>query len=181
MPELMTLPELAQYLRFTRKTIYGLLKKGSIPAIRIGRKWRFNRDAIDTWLHRNMKGVKSCILVIDDEDVIRSLFKATLEEQEHEVVTASTGAAGLQCVKERDFNLVFLDLKLPDMDGAEVFREIKKVRPTLPVTIISGYPGSEMMERALKEGPLGVMNKPFSSSDINAAVNNFLHAILPRR
>ncbi len=181
MSELMTLPELAQYLRFTRKTIYGLLKKGSIPAIRIGRKWRFNKDSVDAWLHQNVNDTKSRILVIDDEDVISSLFKATLEEQEHEVVTASTGAAGLQYVKEQDFNLVFLDLKLPDMDGAEVFREIKKVRPTLPITIISGYPGSEMMERALEEGPLGVMNKPFSSSDINAAVNNFLHAVLPRR
>ena len=44
MSELMTLPELAQYLRFTRKTIYGLLKQGDIPAIKIGRKWRFDKD-----------------------------------------------------------------------------------------------------------------------------------------
>ncbi len=181
MSELMTLPELAQYLRFTRKTVYGLLKKGSIPAIRIGRKWRFDKDSIDEWLHRNMKGAKSRILVIDDEDVIRSLFKATLEEQGHEVVTTSTGTEGIQYVKQWDFDLVFLDLKLPDMDGAEVFREIKNVRPTLLVTIITGYPGSDMMERALKEGPLGVMNKPFSDSDIIAAVNSFLHITTPRR
>ena len=181
MTELMTLEELAQYLRFTKKTIYGLLKQGNIPAIRIGRKWRFEKDIIDNWLHQNMKGVKTRILVIDDEDIIRSLFETTLKEYGHIVVTASTGAEGIQYVKQRDFDLVFLDLKLPDMDGAEVFREIKNVRPTLLVTIITGYPDSEMMEKALREGPLGVMNKPFSDSDIIAAVNSFVHAVTPRR
>lgn len=181
MPELMTLPELAQYLRFTRKTVYRLLKEGQIPAIRIGRKWRFDKDSIDDWLHGNVKNTRSRILVIDDEDIIRSLFKATLEEVGHEVVTAGTGAEGIQCVKERDFDLVFLDLRLPDIEGAEVLGEIKNVRPTLLVTIITGYPGSDMMERALKKGPLGVMNKPFSDSDIIAAVNSFLHVAPPRR
>lgn len=181
MTELMTLEELAQYLRFTKKTIYGLLKQGNIPAIKIGRKWRFKKDTIDNWLHRSMKGVKTRILVIDDEDIIRSLFKTILKEEGHIVVTASTGAEGIQYVKQRDFDLVFLDLKLPDMDGAEVLREIKNVRPTLLVTIVTGYPGSEMMEKALKEGPLGVMNKPFSDSDIIAAVNSFVHAVTPGR
>ena len=181
MSELMTLPELAQYLRFTRKTVYRLLKEGSIPAIRIGRKWRFEKDSIDEWLHTNAKVARSRFLVIDDEDIIGSLFKATLEEEGHEVVTASTGAEGIQYVKERDFDLVFLDLKLPDMEGTEVFRKIRNLRPTLLVTIITGHPGSEIMERALREGPLGIMNKPFSDSDIIAAVNSFLHATLPSR
>ena len=176
MPELMTLPELAKYLKFTRQTVYGLLRKGDIPGIKIGRKWRFDKDLIDSWLHHNIKGAKARILVIDDEDVIRSLFKVTLEEQGHEVVTAGTGAEGIQHVKQRDFDLVFLDLKLPDIDGAEVFRKIKSSRPTLLVTIITGYPSSEMMEKALKKGPLGIMNKPFSDSDIINAVNSFLHA-----
>ena len=181
MSELMTLPELAQYLRFTRKTIYGLLKQGNIPAMKIGRKWRFDKDVIDSWLHRSMKGAKAHILVIDDELTVRSLFEATLNEQGHIVVTAGTGAEGIQHVKQRHFDLVFLDLKLPDIDGAEVFREIRNARPTLPITIITGYPGSEMMERAMKEGPFGVMNKPFSASDIINAVDSFLHATTLRR
>jgi len=181
MAELMTLEELALYLRFTKKTIYGLLKQGNIPGIKIGRKWRFEKDVIDNWLHRNMKGAKARILVIDDDHIVRSLFEATLEEQGHIVVAVGTGAEGMQHVKQRDFDLVFLDLKLPDIDGAEVFREIKSIRPNLLVTIITGYPSSEMMERAMKEGPLGVMNKPFNDSDIIAAVGSFLHLIQPRR
>jgi len=181
MAELMTLEELALYLRFTKKTIYGLLKQGNIPGIKIGRKWRFEKDVIDNWLHRNMKGVKTRILVIDDDEIIGSLFKATLEEEGHTVVTARTGTEGIQYAKQRDFDLVFLDLKLPDMDGAQVLREIRSISPTLLVTIITGYPGSDMMERALKQGPLGVMNKPFSDSDIIAVVNSFLHVTQTRR
>ena len=63
---------------------------------------------------------------------------------------------------------------MPGMDGAELFRQIKTIKPRLPVAIITGYPDSEMMARALTYGPFGVMNKPFSESDIIAAVSNFL-------
>jgi len=77
-------------------------------------------------------------------------------------------------VKQRDFDLVFLDLKMPEMDGAKLFRRIKTIKPKLPVTIITGYPESDMMAQALAQGPFGVMNKPFDESDIITAVNNFL-------
>ena len=117
MPELMTVKELGQYLRFTKKTIYQLLKQGSIPSVKIGNKWRFDKDVIDRWLHHNMEGARAHILVVDDDEIIRSLVKETLEEEGHTVVTAGTGAEGLDCVKRRDFDLVFLDLKMPDMDG----------------------------------------------------------------
>ena len=60
------------------------------------------------------------------------------------------------------------------MDGAEFFRQIKAIKPNLPVTIITGYPDSEMMARVLAQGPFGVMSKPFGESDIINAVNNFL-------
>ena len=56
-------------------------------------------------------------------------------------------------MKQHNVNPVFLDLKLPDMEGAEVFREIKKIKPGLMVTIITGYPGSEMMEKEDRSFP----------------------------
>lgn len=176
MPELMTVEELGRYLRFTKKTIYKLLKQGNVPAIKIGNKWRFDKAAIDKWLHHNMEGVRTRVLVVDDDDLIRSLFKETLEEQGHNVVVASNSAKGIECVKRWDFDLVFLDLKMPDMDGAELLKQLRSIKPRLPVTIITGYPGSEMMERAFKQGPFGVMDKPFDAADIITAVQNFLHA-----
>ena len=176
MPELMTVEELEQYLRFTRKTIYKLLKKGSIPATKIGNKWRFDKELIDKWLHHNMEGMKARILVIDDEEMILSLFKETLEECGHTVITADTSAKGLASIIQQDFDLIFLDLKMSGTDGAEILREMKGVKHRLPVVIITGYPDSEMMERASKQGPLGIMLKPFDDSDIINAINGFLHA-----
>ncbi len=174
MAELMTVQEVANYLRVTEKTIYRLLKRGRIPATKVGRSWRFARAAIDERLGQNSAGAKANILVVDDEEMIQALFKETLEELGHEVTTAATGSKGLELVKEQDFNLVFLDLKMPGMDGAELFRQIKTIKPELPVTIITGYPDSEMMARALAQGPFGIMSKPFGESDIITAVNNFL-------
>lgn len=175
MPELMTVEELGQYLRFTKKTIYRLLKQGIIPAIKIGNKWRFDKDAVDEWLRQGMKREKASILVIDDDKLIRSLFKETLEEQGHIVVTADTSADAVAYVMQRDFDLVFLDLKMPDTDGAEILREMRGIRSRLPIIVITGYPDSDMMERAMRQGPLGIMPKPFNESDIIAAVNRFLH------
>jgi excisionase family DNA binding protein len=177
MTELMTVEEVADYLRVTKKTIYRLLTQNKIPATKVGHQWRFDKAAIDEWLQRSSAGTKANILVVDDEQVIRLLFKETLEELGYRVITADTGSEGLELVKQRDFDLVFLDLKMPGMNGANLFRQIKTIKPTLPVTIITGYPESDMMAQALAEGPFGVMNKPFGESDIITAVNNFLGII----
>ena len=175
MTELMTLQEVADYLRVTEKTVYRLLKRGRIPAVKVGRQWRFDRKSIDKWLHQNSAGTGVAILVVDDEEIIRLLFKETLEELGHRVIAVESGFEGLELVKKQDFDLVFLDLKMPGMVGDELFGRIKDIKPGLPVTIITGYPDSGMMARALDQGPFGVMNKPFSQSDIIAAVNTFLH------
>ncbi len=175
MAELITIEELERYLRFTRKTIYKLLKEDSIPAVKIGNKWRFDKEAIDEWLRNGAAREKNRILVIDDEELIRSVFKETLEAEGHTVVTANTGAKGLAYVLHQDFDLIFLDLKMPETDGAEILREIRSIKRKLPVIIITGFPDSEMMERAGKQGPLGVMLKPFNDSDIKTALNSFLH------
>ena len=175
MKQIMTLAEVADYLRVTERTIYRLLWQGSIPAMKVGRQWRFDKDSISEWLEQGSRVAEATILVVDDEETIRLLLKDTLEDLGHRVVVAGTGTQGLRCVRQDDFNLVFLDLKMPGMDGAEFFRQIKTLRPRLPVIIITGYPDSGMMERTLAQGPFGVMNKPFSESDIIDAVSNFLH------
>ena len=68
MRELMTLKEVADYLRVTKKTIYRLLEAGKIPATKVGRQWRFNKARIDEWLSERSVGGKASVLVIDDEN-----------------------------------------------------------------------------------------------------------------
>ncbi len=177
MTEFMTVEEVAHFLRVTKKTIYRLLERGDIPAVKIGRSWRFDKAAINEWLRwLSEKSVrnKADILVIDDDETICSLFQDTLKEAGHTVTTASESSRGLELVKEQDYDLVLLDLKMPEMDGAELFRQIRLTKPELPVTIITGYPDSDLMTRALAYGPFGVMNKPFSGSNILSVVNSYL-------
>ena len=170
MTELMTVEELSRYLRVTKRTIYRLIDKGAVPAVKVGRKWRFDREAVDNWLHAEKEEGKLRILVVDDDELITVLFRETLERMGHTVITAGDGLEGLKYVEQMNFDYIFLDLKLPEMDGAELFRHIRNIRPTVPVTIITGYPDSDIMARALEQGPFGVMNKPFDVSDITTVV-----------
>lgn len=174
MAELMTLEEVAEYLRVTKTTVYRLLRQGKIPANKVGRQWRFDKTSIDEWLHQSAVKTIANILVVDDEEAIRALFEETLGELGHKVVAVGDGSKALELAKQTDFDLVFIDLKMPGIDGSEFLRQLKLIRPKAMVTIITGYPGSDTMERALAQGPFGVMSKPFSDSDIVAAVNVFL-------
>ena len=177
MTEFMTVEEVAHLLRVTKKTIYRLLERGDIPAVKVGRSWRFKKAAMNEWLSSlSAKSVLKTadILIIDDDETICSLFQDTLEGAGHTVTTASESSRGLELVKERDYDLIFLDLKMPEVDGAELFRQIRLTKHDLPVTIITGYPNSDLMNRALAHGPFSVMNKPFSESNILNIVNSYL-------
>jgi excisionase family DNA binding protein len=171
----MTLEEVADYLHVTKKTIYRLLEKRDIPATKIGRQWRFDKTSIDSWLSRNSTGTTINILVIDDDETICSLFKDTLEEVGHKVTAVSDSSKGLELAKNRKYDMVFLDLKMPGINGIELFKQIRVTKPELPVTIITGYPDSDLMMTALTYGPFGIMKKPFKSSDVLTAVNNYCH------
>ena len=174
MTELMTLGEVANYLRVTKRTMYRALKEGRFPAIKVRRQWRFEKNSIDEWMRQNSTKIAANILVIDDDETICSLFKDTLQAVGLTVTAVSVSFWGLVLVKGRDYDLVFLDLKMPGMDGAELFRQIRVTKPNLPITIITGYPDNDLMTTALTYGPFGVMNKPFRGSDITTAVNNYL-------
>ncbi len=175
MPEFMTLEEVADYLRVTRKTIYRLLEKRAIPSTRVGHQWRFDRGAVDGWLRLNSSGAAASILVIDDDAGICDLFRDTLEEAGHNVTTTTDPVEGLKLAKEREIDLVFLDLKMLGMDGAQVFKEIRMAKPNLPVTIVTGFADGELMVNAMDSGPFGVMKKPFTPAEIMTVMATYLH------
>ena len=176
MAELMTLEEVAAYLRVTKKTIYRLLEKRAIPSTRVGHQWRFEKGAVEAWLKQHSAGAAASILVIDDDAAVREMFRDILEEEGHRVVTASDGKAGLLLAEEKGVDLVFLDLKMPGMNGAEVLRQLRAAKPNLPVTVITAFADSDLMLDAMQSGPFGVMKKPFTGSDILTVVATYLHA-----
>ena len=173
MVELLTTKEIAQYLKLRPETVLRKVSQGDIPAVKIGGRFRFDRQQIDEWLI-NSSTSKKQVLVVDDEEVIRQLFKDSLDSRKYQVTTARSGSEASKVLNSRSFDLIFVDLKMPGIDGVETFRRIRKVDDSVPVVIITGYPASKLMERALEQGPFGVMRKPFTTSDIQRSVDSFL-------
>lgn len=177
MEKLLTVKEIAEYLRLSRETVLRKARKGEMPAIKIGRRFRFVKEQIDDWLLHKVVGTAH-ILVVDDEPVIGQLFEDTLKQNGYRVSTALSSLKALELLKKHPFDLIFLDLKMPELDGAELFRRIRQINNRVPVVIITGYPDSELMARAMEYGPFLVLKKPFDSSDIVNAVSSFLQQLL---
>lgn len=173
MTEFMTVEEMAKYLRVNERTVYRLVQQGKVPAVRIGQQWRFDKALIDDWINRKSVGISASILVIDDEEIIQSYLKEILHEMGHKVTAAVNGSAGIEMMKQLNFDLVFLDLIMKGMDGAEVFKQIKIIDPDLPVVIITGYPDSGAMDRALAHGPFAIIKKPIRDEDVVDAIATF--------
>ena len=104
---------------------------------------------------------KKMVLVIDDDVQIRELLKVFLENNGCDVKTASTGEKGLAKIRKRNFDLVLLDIILPDGDGVEVLTNIKKILPNAPVLMITGGSDVEIAESCLRKGAADYITKPF--------------------
>jgi len=173
MSELLTPQELGEYLKLKYTTILRKARKGEIPAIRIGKQFRFDKGQIDRWLLQKTVGRPMHILVIDDNPVIGALFKNSLKNSLCEVTATLSSIEALELIAKNNFDLIFLDLLMPEIDGGELFRRIRETNEDTPIAIITGYPDSDLMEKAMRQGPFLVMTKPFDSNDILKAVRSF--------
>ena len=117
---------------------------------------------------------KGKILVIDDEDIVLISCKRALLPEGFEVKTAQNGIQGLKMIEEERFDLVFTDLKMPDIDGMEVLRIIKQRWPETGVIIITGYQTVDSAVKAIKLGAYDYIEKPFTPDGIINAVNSAL-------
>jgi excisionase family DNA binding protein len=113
--EILTVNEVAEYLRMNSMTIYRLAQQGKIPASKVLGCWRFKRQEIESWL-KAQEFQPSKVLVIDDDPQIGSTIKDALGKK-HIVVTVETAQAALSSLECEKFNLILLDLSLPDIDG----------------------------------------------------------------
>lgn len=117
---------------------------------------------------------KGKILVIDDEDIVLISCKRALLPEGFEVKTAQNGIEGLKMIEEERFDLVFTDLKMPDIDGIEVLRIIKQRCPETAVIIITGYQTVDSAVKTIKLGAYDYIEKPFTPDEIINAVNSAL-------
>jgi excisionase family DNA binding protein len=182
----LTTEEVLEYLQVNLRTVYRLIKAGKIPAVRVGRQWRFRKRDIDAWLdsQRPRSGARPSpaptprpsaaagrprILVVDDEASIRDLLSKTLALAEYDVDVAPDGRSALDRMRVYPYDLLIADLKMPGMDGLAVIREAKRYKSDLPVIIITGFSTESSAIEAVNLGVAGYLTKPFRVPQVLAA------------
>jgi excisionase family DNA binding protein len=183
----LTTEEVLEYLQVNLRTVYRLIKAGKIPAVRVGRQWRFRKRDIDAWLdsqrprggsrqpaaivpQRPAAGnARPRVLVVDDEASIRDLLSKTLALAEYDVDVAPDGRSALERMRLYPYDLLIADLKMPRMDGLTVIREAKRYKADLPVIIITGFSTESSAIEAVNLGVAGYLTKPFRVPQVLAA------------
>ena len=184
----LTTEEVLEYLQVNLRTVYRLIKAGKIPAVRVGRQWRFRKRDIDAWLDSQQprgaaRGASPApaaasprratdhprILVVDDESSIRDLLAKTLALAEYDVDTAADGRSAIERLRLYPYDLLIADLKMPGIDGLNVIREAKRLKSDLPVIIITGYSTETAAIEAVNLGVSGYLTKPFGLPQVLAA------------
>ncbi len=120
------------------------------------------------------KTQKAKILVVDDEESILETVSGILEDEGYDVTTASSGEEGIRLFKETAPDAVLLDVWLPDTDGIEVLKSIKKDGDALSVIMISGHSNIEKAVEAIKLGAYDFLEKPLSLQKVLIPINNAL-------
>jgi two-component system response regulator AtoC len=108
----------------------------------------------------------SRILVVDDDSSLTRSFFSVLGSMGQEVVSAGTGTEALEIIKKGEISLTFLDLRLPDMNGIRVLKEIKNIDESILVIIITGYATVESAVEAMRYGAYDYMKKPFKADAV---------------
>jgi excisionase family DNA binding protein len=186
----LTTEEVLEYLQVNLRTVYRLIKAGKIPAVRVGRQWRFRKRDIDAWLdsqrprggaaraaapaaasaaRASAGAARPRVLVVDDEASIRDLLAKTLALAEYDVDVAPDGRSALERMRMYPYDLLIADLKMPGMDGLTVIREAKRYKNDLPVIIITGFSTESSAIEAVNLGVAGYLTKPFRVPQVLAA------------
>jgi len=115
------------------------------------------------------------ILVIDDEERMCWALERALSQEGYQVATATRGMQGIDLAQETDPSLVILDLKMPDVDGIEVLKELKKLNPYIPVIMITAHGSIDTAIEAMKIGAADYITKPFKLEEIKVQIKQALH------
>ena len=114
------------------------------------------------------------VLAVDDEPVILDVFRKTLVLAGFSVDTVETGPEALGLIHQHDYDFLFTDLKMPEMDGVEVTKAVKHLRPDIDVIVITGYGTIESAVETVKSGALEYIQKPFTEDELVGMVNSAL-------
>jgi two-component system NtrC family response regulator len=110
------------------------------------------------------------VLVIDDESVICDACELVLSEKGHAVTMSNTGRDGLNAIRQGRYDIVLLDMKLPDIDGMEILKTVQQEKPGLRIIVMTGYSSISNAVDAIKQGADNYLAKPFTEDELIEAV-----------
>ncbi len=113
---------------------------------------------------------KKKVLVIDDEQIVLDSVSQILIDENYEVDVSLSGREGLDWAIERPYDIVLTDIRMPDIGGMRVLRDVKRVKPSLPVLIITGYATTKSAVQAMKLGAADYIEKPFEPEELIEAM-----------
>ena len=118
----------------------------------------------------------SKILIIEDEAAIRRVLKKIISEENesYNVEEAEDGLLGMEMIKDNDYDLVLCDIKMPKMDGVEVLEKVKKIKPEIPIVMISGHGDLDTAVNTMRLGAFDYISKP---PDLNRLLNTVRNAL----
>jgi len=117
---------------------------------------------------------KTLVLVVDDFVDARDMLKNLLETKGFKVVDVESGEECLQKVKERRFQIILMDIKLPGIDGVETLKQVKQIRPDVAVVMLTGYSLEQAIKEAMQSGSFACLNKPIDVDRLLKVVDQCL-------
>lgn len=156
-----------------RKIEQSKIKKERKEALDIGLRLDFTDEA-KSLKRVEVENPKAKILAVDDEEIVLDSFRKILVLAGYSIDTVETGPEALGLIQKHDYDFVFTDLKMPDMDGVEVTKAVKHLRPDIDVIVITGYATIESAVETMKFGAMDYVQKPFTEDELVAFVNKSL-------
>lgn len=114
---------------------------------------------------------RTLILVVDDQYNDRETLKAILGDKGYRVATAKDGPETIDMIRGKHFDIIFLDIRLPGMNGVETFERVKKIDPEATVIMMTGYTEEDLLKQAVNEGAYTCVQKPFNMDKLTEIVD----------
>jgi len=150
----------------------GRIKKEREQALDIGLKLDVSEEA-RTLMRVEVDNPKARILAVDDEKLILDSFRKILVIAGYSIDTVETGSEALGLIRKNDYDFVFTDLKMPEMDGVEVTKAVKHLRPDIDVIVITGYASIETAVETVQFGAMDYVEKPFTEDELLESKSKF--------
>ena len=125
-------------------------------------------------LIEELLGERTLILVVDDQYGDRETLKVILEDKGYRVATAANGVEAVEMVKERHYDIIFLDIRLPGTDGVETFEKVKEIDSRAAVIMMTGYTEEDLIQRAVSCGAYTCIYKPFDMEKVIELVDGIV-------